>query len=128
MKTIVGDAWLGYQSRNWPQAKGLVLSTSEGARGESFLIVYKYKVGNIWYQNNVFSFERVKEGQIQVDNLLATYRIGSETKVFYNPSNPQVSCLKPGYRVGFTLLFILPFCLGLATFGAWGLVGLWRSK
>jgi len=85
-------------------------------------VTYKYQVAGVQYQNNVYSFPTGRTSSFDaVNNQLAAYPKGSNEKVFYSPSNPQISCLVTGYSPGLTLFF-LPFGIALSAFSIWCIV------
>ena len=121
----ITDSWWGYQSQAWPWVAGTVtsatpnLSYNKGTKMYSPEVVYKYRIAGTWYQNDVYSFPTNRTSSInEVNAQLAAYPQGSKTRIFYEPSNPQTSCLVTGYSFGFTLFF-LPLSLILLAFSLW---------
>ena len=121
------DSWQGYQSQRWPQTQGVVVSSSlritrsKSKEMYSPQIVYRYRVAGKEWENDVYGFPaRRTTSRREARNQLAAYPPGASTKVFYDPSNPQSSCLTPGFSLAFALWF-LPLSLALMGLSIFGL-------
>jgi hypothetical protein len=94
-------------TRSWPRVRGVVLSS--GAKTTPSL-------GRAWYPSPGIRFEYAVEGrkytseaysasaqsvfftQRAVSQIVERYRPGAEIDVYFDPSDPAVGILEPGYR------------------------------
>ena len=127
--------YLAHRSASWTEAEGRVIakkvicSSSKGGVTYNPQVVYGYEVDGVVYYNNNYSYgfgSAAKYGFIggrkeAAEESLEHYRIGSVVPVFYNPENPEQSCLKPG---GLNWVNGLP--IGLGAFFVVGVIWLWR--
>jgi len=95
----------GLQSLNWPHTQGTVLSTdikkmpsSKGPTRYCPVIRYSYQVGSTEYSSDKYS-RTISRGTIEwAKQIIEQHPVDSKIKVFYKPSNPELSVLKTGLQ------------------------------
>jgi hypothetical protein len=101
---------LGKQSENWPSTRGNVVyvQSENSSRGRSARIEYSYVVDSQKYDSDTYSYRPLSD-RIPISR----YKQGQEVAVYYDPSNPALAVLLPGYQphilrplVGFVCLLI----------------------
>ena len=104
------------RARNWPATRGLI-TYSRFTRGErssvNLAIRYEYFLPRAYHGNRASFSPSWCLGLGRMRQYLAHYPEGKETDVYYDPADPQVSCLNPGDTTGIKNLTILA-CLCLA--------------
>ncbi len=95
--------WNGLSSKSWPISEGTLLKKDfhkrtfkTGGSLWSPIVEYKYHVGDKLYKNNVFSYYFFVFGKEWAQNEVKDLSINNKVAVYYNPSNPDKSCLKTG--------------------------------
>ncbi len=90
------------EARGWPTATGVVrrsiLVRTNIGRDPAWLplSVYSYRVNGTDYVNDVTNFQReIGLPGYEANVLKKRYDIGTIVDVYYNPANPQDSCLEP---------------------------------
>ncbi len=96
----------GYQATRWPSAKGRIvmskvteLRTSQNIRVARLCVDldYLYMVGDTIYEGHrLNSGWRCFASEDRVKEIMASYPVGKEVAVRYNPKNPSISMLEPG--------------------------------
>jgi hypothetical protein len=133
----VNYIYLAHQSESWTETTGRVIITkvvcNSGSKGTRYNpeVVYGYEVSGIVYYNDHYSYgfgSAAKYGFIGgrkdvAEESLKQYEVGKSVPVFYNPENPEQSCLKPG---GLDWGNGLPIFLG--AFFSGGIIYIWRLK
>ena len=93
---------LVYQSENWTQTSGSIISSKvcrcEGTKSISYTpeIVYHYTVDGKDYESKVISYAFVEGSEREANEKVSLYPAGSQVKVFYDPSSPEQACLEHG--------------------------------
>ena len=115
---------------HWPSAMGVLTKAQVAETGVGHYradVAYSYRVGA---NDLAGSRVRVSDGEYNIRDgavqAIDGLTVGQPVSVFYNPSNPQQSVLRPG--VGFqewALLFVPVLMLGI---GVGCLCLLWRSR
>lgn len=109
------DLVVGMLSRRWPQTTGTV--THLPARTLSRLepkmrvaVAYTYQLNGRTYSSCRVSFpDPIGGGRSFLES---DYPIGANVVVFYDPRDPQISCLRTGFKPNFVTAILL------AVFGA----------
>ncbi len=90
------------ESRGWPTAIGLVrrsiLIRTNIGRDPAWLpfSVYSYRVNGVEYVNDVTNYQKeIGLPGYEANVLKKRYDVGTIVDVYYNPKNPQDSCLEP---------------------------------
>jgi len=91
-------------SANWPTVEGAVTNWHPGARSSTVSIYYKYEVDGRTYHGDRVSY-RPFSGLFSSQKLLKEYPEGKVVTVHYNPDNPEVAILEPGFRAGTLVVF-----------------------
>ncbi len=93
--------------RKWPHTAGRITSTPYnddepayafrlGRAGGAFEITYTYSVGSEEYEGNTVSFNpELRKNPTLLRRAAELYRIGEEVPVYYHPTKPYLSVLKP---------------------------------
>lgn len=112
------DAIRGIKSESWPTVKGTITSSmyseedvpggydSVGYTEYHSDIDYDYSVGGIFYMSHRVSFGSWgTKGDAK--KAVSKYTYGMPVTIYYNPKNPCLSTLEPGFQPGifFGLLF-----------------------
>ncbi|MCM4171962.1 DUF3592 domain-containing protein [Arenibacter sp. TNZ] len=113
--------WWAKQSLQWPKINGVVEKGLDFPLSKIINFLYTYEINGTTYKgkkpffaNSFKNFPKRK-----ASNLMDTYTVGRQIKVFYNPSNPNISTLEPGRKdgvVGALLLLFLLLLLGALSF------------
>lgn len=116
------DAMRGIKSKSWPTAKGTIISSmfseedvpggydSVGYTMYHTNISYDYKVGGISYTSQGITFGSWGTRGSAKEQVLK-YTHGMPITVYYNPKNPYLSTLKPGFQPGIFLGLLLGLSL-----------------
>ncbi len=127
--------WRQFQSSHYPVTTGQVISsrvgTHHGSKGSvsySVDIQYRYAVNDHPYSGSCF---RYNVGSSDFDWATAAVQMrpaGSQTKVFFNPRNPEDSILSPDVEGEdlLPLLFLMPF--NFVMIGFWSVIGRWLRE
>jgi hypothetical protein len=121
---------LANSSANWSQIEGKIIQSyghySSGYKSGRILhanIVYEYSKDNKVYRSNTISFGAFKQVGSDARMYLERYPLNQRVTVYYDPRNPQNSCLEPSSfdsRFHIHLIFALVlffFGCGLANKG-----------
>lgn len=120
----IDNLLMGYQSQGWRSISGKVthafVITSIGGKNPSFTpdVRYEYVVEKNVYTGNTIAFKPITNSRENAANIVANYPSGTQVKVFYNPSSPNISCLEPGLFIWEQLLSLLLIVL-LGGIGIW---------
>lgn len=110
---LANDSW------QWPTKTGKIVSSQIVSAGRSSHVEvhYRYKVGCRYYDGSAITWlPKLRLGR----TILKTYKSGHAVKVYYNPANPQMAVLEPGY----TVFGVIAACAILAFFFGMGYVGI----
>lgn len=127
------DVWEGLQSRSWPQAQAVVLSSQlepsmlaphQPAIRYSYMFEGRLYLSNRIWPGRTLSYMPLMRGE-NVRKLLTEFPEGGRPTVFVNPRQPAEAVLKPG--AGKAVLW-----MGIFTFfvfvGFWAPLALARLK
>jgi len=116
----------GKNSPYWPRTDGEIITSEEkytsDSRGRGHYyseIIFEYVVDGITYTSNKVDFSDFKSTRF-----VKEYPRGRRVTVYYNPSNPNIAVLKPGFSskghflfIAFAIFFFLfgigSICLGI---------------
>ena len=131
----------GNRSKSWPMVPGLITNSSvrewfdEGMQGPEVYtrgstqyeadIIYKYEIHNQTYNAKRIdtSFRGENRGLKRSRSISEKYSSGKPVQVYYDPGNPHISVLEPGFKLnshfygycfgiilslGLTILFTVP--------------------
>lgn len=104
-------------SVDWPRVKGEVLSSYIKSSSKKYraMVEFGYSVEGKEYIGNLICFTYDGHATTSTaESYVNDYSEGSTVNVYYNPSSPSVSVLKPGLRddywlvptVGFSMFFV----------------------
>ncbi|NBB81004.1 MAG: DUF3592 domain-containing protein [Verrucomicrobia bacterium] len=111
----------GKQSLDWPTTAGTI-TVSEWKRGGGSNSGYKADIEYVYSVNGAqYHSSFIEYSEFNSTNLAYKFKKGQACEVYYNPSNPQMSVLIPGYSklsiglfigmgtffIGFPFLFVL---------------------
>jgi len=114
-------------SDQWPQADCKILKSEvevhRGADGNSYkpIVEYKYVVDRIEYFGDSPTFEDVSARHKWAKSIVNKYKVGANSKCYYNPDDPGTSVLDRNFLWSFYALALLPLifvAIGVALFGA----------
>ncbi|PZO36078.1 MAG: hypothetical protein DCF19_22490 [Pseudanabaena frigida] len=103
---ILNNLSNSYQSQSWESVNGKVtnsyISTQEASSKYKYLftphVSYEYTVAKKVYSGDTIAFYSDKSTDAKyVQTIIAKYPTGSQIKVFYNSSSPNISCLETGF-------------------------------
>jgi hypothetical protein len=134
----LSNALLQYRAKSFPSTTGKVLRSSVHTKWlgnknptpfYSAEIGYRYDVNGKAYLSDRFRFEHDQSDSdpSAANTLIASYPVGSQVTVFYDPYNPGRALLKPGLLAEDLYLFAP---VGFAAFGLLALrflFGWWRD-
>ncbi|MCD4744581.1 MAG: DUF3592 domain-containing protein [Desulfobacteraceae bacterium] len=115
IKVSIAAFWFGIMSTTWPSTEGIVLEKSlagrqvEGRTLHKPEIKYKYWVNNNKYNGDKISFSIFTFGKDWAITIINKYNPNDKIRIFYNPQNPQLSCIKPGPEIWATFYTLLSF-------------------
>ena len=120
--TAIKD-WRRYrESDNWLPATAQIISGNisarRGSKSTSYVleIKYAYMVLGQSYENNQFSFGSEGTGydtRKKAEGMLAKYPNGSQTTIYYDPSNPQQAVLEKKYDSTGAILGVIVGVIGV---------------
>lgn len=88
------------QSAHWPRVSGKIVESSVTPYGETqwqAQVRYQYKVDDILYESTRPRFVNIRfKNRDAAEYVSQTYGANKEVPVFYHPSNPEISVLRPG--------------------------------
>jgi len=128
-------------SSNWPTTEGEIVSSyvEVGDHGDSWSawprVSYTYLVDGKKYTSNnieVEDFGRATDSYAQ--KVIQRYPEGARVKVFYEPDDPAVAVLEPGFprSSGFVFIFLLVVIMGIGVIslciGLYGIAVDWQLK
>lgn len=124
------DIYYGVKSKKWPSVNGSIVSSNVGIERDpsdwdnvrsiaAYQVKYQYTIGGEKFTNNVINFDSTKynksfyphrqEPPILLEEVQQLFPASSKTRVYYHPTKPNLSVLKPGYSLHPVTLFILVF-------------------
>jgi hypothetical protein len=129
--SIIRDYQLAKNSEHWPTTIGKVLyhrintSSSRYSTYYSPIIKYSYSVEDKDYTSETIRYPGVNfKKYSQAADFVSQYPIGSQIEIYYDPTNPSLSCLEmsylndPGqertYILSYGALILLLFGISLA--------------
>ncbi len=127
------DVWLGLQSRQWPQAPGMVIPVQAEAGPEAGAIAVRYAVrGRVYLTDRMrFGAQPGLAGRDELELWRWRYPAGRAVTVFYAPGAPELAVVRPGassdafWLPGLGLILLLAAALVAALFrGAAGGAGI----
>src|SRR2546423_354415 len=111
------------RSSSWPSVRGIVVDSrardvfTQHGRSKEAKTVYAYEINGRQYENDTVYFGVFRGiGASDADRKLDLFTQGRTINVFYNPRNPQVSCLEPG-GIGWEDTFMFVLCVGGVVIG-----------
>jgi hypothetical protein len=117
------------ESKTWPHTKGVITESwwKSGHKSSCAVIKYKYSVGGQVFEGSNILPGRNEFLPSEEKEKLRQYPTGANVDVFYDPLDPQNSCLEVGVinRLPFLLLGIGAFFLIGACAFTWRL---WKRK
>lgn len=95
-------------SANWPMAEGVITESevthsedSEGGDSYRPEVAYQYTVGNRQHESYTIKFgENSYSSRGRAEDIAATYAVGRQVTVYYDPEQPGRSVLEPGVTGG----------------------------
>ena len=95
-------------SESWPTADGIVTRSqvshsTDAEGGDSYQpqVTYTYSAINSTYENNTIKFgENSYSSRKKADGIAASYPVGKNVTVYYDPQQPIKSVLEPGVSGG----------------------------
>lgn len=130
----LNSSYLTFSSENWAETNGKVISSYaklEAKKGYRPNIIYRYKVNGKTYENDVLGYGIYYipfiNNQRKAQEKAQQYPQDSTVRVYYNPDNPELSCLEKG---GSSLGYLLSLIGGVffIIFGAYGFFDLLKVK
>jgi len=111
-------------SASWPTANGIVSSSdvshttdSDGGDTYSPEVDYQYSVDGQNYSNNTIKFgENSYSSRNKAEGIAATYPVGRQVTVYYDPNQPVKAVLEPGVSGGSYIVLgigVLFFLIGV---------------
>jgi len=109
-------------SRDWPQTTGIIesryaVARSGGRRGVDagwdFNAAYRYQVRGKSYIGTRYDWSSIAKSKQQVARLYSAHPPNFLVPVFYDPNQPQRSCLVPDSFHRNSIYSSLIFCFGL---------------
>lgn len=108
-------------STNWPTAEGVITESEvthhrDSEDGDSYQpeVAYQYTVGNQRHESYMIKFgENSYSSRGRAEDIAATYAVGRQVAVYYDPEQPGRSVLEPGVTggsyivLGIGLLFVI---------------------
>ena len=123
------NLWNQFASREYPAATGQITHSevkrhrgSKGGTTYSVDIRYRYAVNDRSFEGTQFRYNASgSSDSTWAAQAVAGHPVGSQTKVFYNPRNPQDAVLSPGVDGSdlVLVLFLLPFNMVTLGFVTW---------
>ncbi len=122
------DASKAIAAMFWPTTEGRVVSSevveSQSGRGTTLipLVVYTYDVGGATYRGNRIYYSsnpKDRDPGVNAERTIAAFPADSLVKVYYDPSEPQRSVLRPG--VNWFSMFWLAFATALVALSVNGI-------
>lgn len=93
----------GNQSVHWPSTVATITQSYAAPYPENPkgffqpIVMYVFRVDGHSYQGHQISFQnQVSKNKDQIESWIKRYPIGSQTRVFYKPSDPSTNVLLPG--------------------------------
>lgn len=114
----VGKLQQARDSRDWPQAEGIVTESAfrEERRDNNPVVLYTYTVEGKTYTSRQISFDVFDKpgGKGRVESILARYPVGQKVTVYRHPNDPATAILEPEDYAPFLqpLLFGVLFLFG----------------
>lgn len=117
-------AWYAAASSHWPKAPAVVAeagvqhstSTDSKTRAKSTMhsavIRFDYRVEGKTYSTRTIQFGELEgsEDETDAEIRMLQYPVGASVSVSYNPDDPSLACVRPGFHAA---ALMVPFC-GLA--------------
>ncbi len=131
MPTFIGVYFLfsvmgEIKTKSWPVVEGKIVSSKlEGDKYFIPRILYEFTVNDADYKSNRIDYTNsLGEGnKIACESLVATYSKGKLVKVHYNPKNPRLSVLEPGFKGFKTYSGVIGgVALYTVTFGSYAII------
>jgi len=101
----------------------LINSDVDNVSSYTPLIYYKYQIGSVSYETAGFSYKLPTSSKRSAEKAMAKYPVGEKVTVYYNPKNPKIAVLEPGYSIIRTTIMI-GVGTALLSYGLRGSLGL----
>jgi hypothetical protein len=113
--------WWAKQSIHWHKVNGVVEKGLDFPLSKRIDFLYSYELNGATFKGTepFFANSFKNFSQKKASNLMDTYTVRRQIKVFYNPSNPKISTLEPGRKdgvIGALALLVVLFLLGAVAF------------
>jgi hypothetical protein len=126
--------WKQFESGHYPFTMGQVthseMTTHHGRKGTSYgvNIQYRYEVNGHAYSGSRFRYGTTSSDQGSALEAVSAHKVGSQTRVYFNPGNPEEALLSPDVEGSdlIQLLFLMPFNMVMA--GLWTALGAWLRQ
>jgi len=128
--------WNQFESRNYPAITGQIthseLTRSRGRKGRTsygVAIRYHYVVDDRSLDGTQFRYNaNSSSDSTWAARVVSEHPVGSQTRVFYNPHNPQDAVLATGVDGSdlMLMLFLMPF--NIIMLGLWTWLGGWLRE
>jgi len=116
LKLSVSDLWFGMISLTWPYEEGFITDTALLEKSEKdetrWLpdVTYSYVVDEKQYHGNKISFSRSYFSKDSASDIIEGYNAGNKHNIYYSPSHPELSCIKPGLEKRVIFFSLLGLC------------------
>jgi hypothetical protein len=130
----VHGLWKQFESSHYPFTMGQVthseMTSHRGRKGTSYSadIQYRYEVNRHSYSGSRFRYGTTASDQGTALEAVTAHKVGSQTRVYFNPGNPEEAVLSPDLQGSdlILLLFLMPFNMVMA--GLWTALGAWLRQ
>ncbi len=122
---VTPGLWRSYHNQAWSKVTGKIIESrwqnklvSQNAARPNFKLIpkieYSYMVNNTEYKGTTITFSSFDElDKSLAKSKLEQYSAGRQVSVYYNPSNPGLSCLEQEKP---TLTSVLGLIMGVVSF------------
>lgn len=126
--------WKQFESGQYPFTLGVITqsetTTYHGNKGTSYgvNIQYRYEVNAHSYYGSRYRYGTTSWNWASANEAVNAHRVGSQSRVYFNPHRPEEAVLSPDLEGGdiFLLLFLMPF--NMVTAGLWTALGAWLRQ
>lgn len=128
------NLWKQFESSHYPFTMGQIthseMTINRGRKGTSYgvNIQYRYEVNGHSYSGARFRYGTTTSDQGSALEAVNAHAVGSQTRVYFNPGNPEEAVLSPDVQGSdlMLLLFLMPFNMVMA--GLWTAFGAWLRQ
>ncbi len=103
------------KSRDWPSVKGKVVYMAPDS-GSGYDVMYTYDIGGQTFKSNNLDFSHLSNRD-DTRRVVRQYPEGKIVDVYYDPNDPEISVLEPGFRPGMYSMPGFGLCFALAAIG-----------